>query len=157
MAARNVLIDQNRTLKISDFGLSRRGIYVNTKRRKVPLRWLSIEAMRDHLYSSRSDVWAFGVVLWEIGTLGGFPYPTVADGDLLNYLLHGKRLEKPQNCTNELYELMMRCWSLEAEDRPTFAETCSLLEASLEHRQVYVDFANLVSAASDDLPPVQQS
>lgn len=70
LAARNVLIDERETLKISDFGLSRSGIYINTKRKKVPLRWLSVEAMRDSLYSSKSDVWAFAIVLWEIGTLG---------------------------------------------------------------------------------------
>lgn len=70
LAARNVLIDEYRTLKISDFGLSRKGIYINTKTKKVPWRWLSIEAMRDNLYSTKSDVWAFAIVLWEIGTLG---------------------------------------------------------------------------------------
>uniref|UniRef100_A0A182YIL5 Uncharacterized protein n=1 Tax=Anopheles stephensi TaxID=30069 RepID=A0A182YIL5_ANOST len=70
LAARNILIDERKTLKISDFGLSRTGIYVNTRNKKVPLRWLSIEAMRDNLYSNKSDVWAFGIVLWEIGTLG---------------------------------------------------------------------------------------
>lgn len=70
LAARNVLIDEHRTLKISDFGLSRSGIYVNPKNKVVPLRWLSIEAMRDNLYSDKSDIWAFGVVLWEIGSLG---------------------------------------------------------------------------------------
>jgi serine/threonine protein kinase len=72
LAARNILIDEHKTLKISDFGLSRSGIYVNTKRKKVPLRWLSVEAMRDNLYSSKSDVWAFAIVLWEIGTLGKY-------------------------------------------------------------------------------------
>lgn len=70
LAARNILIDEHKTLKISDFGLSRSGIYVNSKNKPVPLRWLSIEAMRDNLYSDKSDVWAFGIVLWEIGALG---------------------------------------------------------------------------------------
>jgi serine/threonine protein kinase len=70
LAARNVLINERKILKISDFGLSRSGVYVNTKRKKVPLRWLSVEAMRENFYSSKSDVWAFAIVLWEIGTLG---------------------------------------------------------------------------------------
>ena len=70
LAARNVLISERKILKISDFGLSRSGVYVNTKRKKVPLRWLSVEAMRENFYSSKSDVWAFAIVLWEIGTLG---------------------------------------------------------------------------------------
>ena len=70
LAARNVLLSENHVLKISDFGLSRHGVYVNTRNRMLPLRWLAPESITDHLYSSKSDVWAFGVVLWEIGTLG---------------------------------------------------------------------------------------
>ena len=70
LAARNLLVSEGRILKISDFGLSRHGVYVNTRTRMLPLRWLAIESMTDNLYSSLSDVWAFGVVLWEICTLG---------------------------------------------------------------------------------------
>lgn len=70
LAARNLLVSEGRVLKISDFGLSRHGVYVNTRTRMLPLRWLAIESMTDNLYSSLSDVWAFGVVLWEICTLG---------------------------------------------------------------------------------------
>lgn len=70
LAARNLLVSEGRVLKISDFGLSRHGVYVNTRKRMLPLRWLALESMTDNLYSSLSDVWAFGVVLWEICTLG---------------------------------------------------------------------------------------
>ena len=72
LAARNLLVSEGRVLKISDFGLSRHGVYVNTRKRMLPLRWLALESMTDNLYSSQSDVWAFGVVLWEICTLGEF-------------------------------------------------------------------------------------
>ncbi|KAJ9587458.1 hypothetical protein L9F63_028289, partial [Diploptera punctata] len=154
LAARNVLIDENKVLKISDFGLSRNGIYINTKRKKVPLRWLSVEAMRDNLYSSKSDVWAFAIVLWEIGTLGGFPYPTVSDMDLLNYLLDGKRLEKPDNCSEELYGLMMQCWSHSADLRPSFAEIESHLDSVICRKRVYVDFSSLKPDYS--FPPTEQ-
>ncbi|XP_046677240.1 tyrosine-protein kinase receptor Tie-1-like [Homalodisca vitripennis] len=147
LAARNILIDEKRSLKISDFGLSRTGIYVNTKRRKVPLRWLSVEAMRDSLYSSKSDVWAFGVVLWEIGTLGGFPYPTVSDHELLQYLVSGKRLEQPENFSDELYTLMEICWSLSVDERPTFKEILFQLDSS-----VYVEFR-----PGHQFPPTQQT
>lgn len=70
LAARNILIDEFKNLKITDFGLSRTGPYVNSKLRKLPLRWMSIEAIQDHFYNNKSDVWSFAVVLWEIGTLG---------------------------------------------------------------------------------------
>lgn len=70
LAARNILIDEYKTLKISDFGLSRSGPYVNNRTQKLPLRWISLEAIKDHFYDSKGDVWSFAVVLWEIGTLG---------------------------------------------------------------------------------------
>ncbi|KAJ9585160.1 hypothetical protein L9F63_003051, partial [Diploptera punctata] len=136
LAARNVLIDENKVLKISDFGLSRNGIYINTKRKKVPLRWLSVEAMRDNLYSSKSDVWAFAIVLWEIGTLDG------------------KRLEKPDNCSEELYGLMMQCWSHSADLRPSFAEIESHLDSVICRKRVYVDFSSLKPDYS--FPPTEQ-
>lgn len=70
LAARNILMDRNKHLKVADFGLSRTGVYVTHRGGRIPLRWLSIEAIRDNLYSTQSDIWAFGVVLWEICTLG---------------------------------------------------------------------------------------
>ncbi|XP_055543965.1 vascular endothelial growth factor receptor 1 [Wyeomyia smithii] len=137
LAARNILIDERKTLKISDFGLSRNGIYVNTRNKKVPLRWLSIEAMRDNLYSSKSDVWAFGIVLWEIGTLGGYPYPTVSNHELLAFLHNGNRLERPEICTTELYQIMLRCWQAEPENRPSFHQISKSLQP---HHRIYIDF-----------------
>ncbi|EPB71041.1 protein tyrosine kinase [Ancylostoma ceylanicum] len=119
LAARNILVGENKQLKISDFGMSRPGVYVKmskgilanslTSSEKscqiagvIPLRWLSPEAIRDNIYSTKSDVWAYGIVLWEIVTLGGFPYPTVCDKDMLQYLLDGNRLEKPISCSDEM-------------------------------------------------------
>ncbi|KFB40033.1 tyrosine-protein kinase [Anopheles sinensis] len=137
LAARNILIDERKTLKISDFGLSRTGIYVNTRNKKVPLRWLSIEAMRDNLYSNKSDVWAFGIVLWEIGTLGGYPYPSVSNHELFAYLQGGKRLERPENCTPDVYELMLQCWREDPNERPSFMQISKQLEP---HKKIYIDF-----------------
>ncbi|XP_011177197.1 receptor-type tyrosine-protein kinase FLT3 [Zeugodacus cucurbitae] len=148
LAARNVLIDDRKTLKISDFGLSRHGIYTNTKTRKLPLRWLSIEAIRDNIYSNKSDVWAYGVVLWEIGTLGASPYPTISNHELIPFLLSGKRLEKPEICTDQVYAIMMQCWDESADSRPTFEELYKALSPSA----AYVD----INSLSDDyvFPPI---
>ncbi|EYB94168.1 hypothetical protein Y032_0174g434 [Ancylostoma ceylanicum] len=138
LAARNILVGENKQLKISDFGMSRPGVYVKMSKGVIPLRWLSPEAIRDNIYSTKSDVWAYGIVLWEIVTLGGFPYPTVCDKDMLQYLLDGNRLEKPISCSDEIYAVMTECWRLCARDRPSFVCLCDRL-GSLSIP--YVEFA----------------
>ncbi|XP_011706171.1 PREDICTED: tyrosine-protein kinase receptor Tie-1-like, partial [Wasmannia auropunctata] len=129
LAARNILLTSlsNPTLKISDFGLSRNGIYVinnmDGKIRKLPIRWMSPEAVRDHAFSSKSDVWSFGVVLWEIGTLGSFPYATIQDNELLRYLTRNKcRLACPNTISQDIYTIMCSCWNTKPGDRPSFAQ-----------------------------------
>lgn len=150
LAARNILVGDDKVLKISDFGLSREGIYVKRSTGKIPLRWLSIEAMRDRIYSTTSDVWAFGIVLWEICTLGGFPYPTINDRDLLEFLLEGERMEKPTNCTDEIYQIMLGCWSRECEDRPTFQ---SLKEQLFDMQKEEKPYVNVDPSQDFTLPP----
>ncbi|TMW48237.1 hypothetical protein DOY81_006679 [Sarcophaga bullata] len=149
LAARNVLIDERKILKISDFGLSRHDVYINTKTRKLPLRWLSIEAIVYNTYSSKSDVWAYGVVLWEIGTLGATPYPTISNYEIVKFLRSGNRLEKPDICTEKIYELMLKCWSEHSDERPSFEEIFKMLSAE----SPYID----ISTLSDDyvFPPIK--
>ncbi|VDK88149.1 unnamed protein product [Litomosoides sigmodontis] len=148
LAARNILVGRGNQLKISDFGLSRYGVYVKTSKGVIPLRWLSVEAIQRNIYSTKSDVWAYGVVLWEICTLGGFPYPTVSDKDLLKYLLQGNRLEKPVSSSNEIYDVMIQCWSHNANDRPSFAYLCEHLNDLNSQQCPYVEFV-----PGDTLPP----
>uniref|UniRef100_A0A1I7T3C6 Protein kinase domain-containing protein n=1 Tax=Caenorhabditis tropicalis TaxID=1561998 RepID=A0A1I7T3C6_9PELO len=128
LAARNILVGTGKVLKISDFGMSRPGVYIKMSKGVIPLRWLSPEAIKDNTYSNKSDVWAFGVLLWEIATLGGFPYNNVPDKDILNKLTEGMRLEQPTKCSDEMYILMKSCWNLKSEDRPTFLSILSKLE-----------------------------
>ncbi|GMS91568.1 hypothetical protein PENTCL1PPCAC_13743, partial [Pristionchus entomophagus] len=146
LAARNILVGEQKQLKISDFGMSRPGVYIKLSKSVIPLRWLSIEAIRDNVYSTKSDVWAFGVVLWEICTLGGFPYPTVSDSDLLPHLTQGQRLEKPISCSDDIYNIMIMCWSANPNHRPTFA---CLADELGSMKSPYVEF--LPDAAT--LPP----
>jgi serine/threonine protein kinase len=141
LAARNILINEYKTLKISDFGLSRSGPYINHKSKKLPLRWMAIEAIVDQKYDSKSDVWSFGVVLWEIGTLGAFPYESIPDSFLLQFLQLGRRLERPEICTDELYSLMRQCWTTNPEERPTFQELVDTLD--IKKQKVYVNFSQL--------------
>lgn len=141
LAARNILMTSDKTLKISDFGLSRVGIYVSKQGQKLPLRWMAIEAIEEKTCTNKSDVWSFGVVLWEIGTLGGFPYSETHNNLILYELKQGKRLERPKICTDELYKLMMDCWSEKPEDRPTFSEIIDQLDE--RKKKIYVSFNKL--------------
>nr|XP_047141485.1 tyrosine-protein kinase receptor torso-like [Hydra vulgaris] len=99
LAARNILVGQNKRVKISDFGLSRNVHYemqyVGKNARRMPVKWMSIEALRDQVFTTYSDVWAYGIVLFEIVTLGGTPYPTLSNRELLNFLKAGCRMDRP--------------------------------------------------------------
>lgn len=123
LACRNVLVS-DRTVKISDFGLSR-DIYQENLYRKsgsgmLPIKWLAIESMTHQLYSTQSDVWSFGVLLYEIVTKGAVPYPTLEAKDILNYLKDGHRMERPRGCRADIYKLMLSCWNTVPAERPTF-------------------------------------
>ncbi|XP_033337466.2 vascular endothelial growth factor receptor 3 isoform X1 [Megalopta genalis] len=127
LAARNILVGADNTLKISDFGLSRSGIYVirscKGKTHHLPIRWMSPEALRDRSFSSKSDVWSFGVVLWEICTYGAFPYSNVQDDRLSSYIVkENGRLEQPDDISHDIYNVMRSCWITEPENRPNFMQ-----------------------------------
>lgn len=91
--------------------------------RRLPVRWMSPEAMRNREFSSKSDVWSYGVVLWEIGTLGAFPYPDVRDDQLLRHVvIDQKHPTKPDAVSNEMYAVMQACWASHPCDRPHFSQ-----------------------------------
>ncbi|XP_031623796.1 mast/stem cell growth factor receptor kita-like [Contarinia nasturtii] len=140
LAARNILIDENKQLKISDFGLSKTTIYVAQRTKKVPIRWMAIEALRESVYTDKSDVWSFGVVLWEIGTLGGIPYANLSNELLLKYLVDGYRMPRPEICSEQLYKLMQQCWSESPFNRPSFSEIVQRLENTERDEHIYVNF-----------------
>ncbi|NWX11296.1 ROS1 kinase, partial [Caloenas nicobarica] len=131
LAARNCLVSEkryessSRVVKIGDFGLAR-DIYKNDYYRKIgegllPVRWMAPESVIDGIFTNRSDVWAFGVLVWETLTLGQQPYPGFSNTEVLQHVRSGGRLESPDNCPDDLCDLMTRCWAQEPHSRPTFA------------------------------------
>ncbi|KAI5746919.1 hypothetical protein M8J77_009049 [Diaphorina citri] len=136
LAARNVLVSDNYVLKIADFGLARdvhcQDYYRKTTDGRLPVKWMAPEALFHRLYTHQSDVWSYGILLWEIMTLGGTPYPSVPTVETLFQLLRsGHRMEKPPNCSKEVYELMRDCWSYVASERPEFIQLVSKLDRIL--------------------------
>jgi serine/threonine protein kinase len=120
-----VLVAENNILKISDFGLTRAiykdVAYTQKSKGRLPLKWMAVESIVDRVFTTQSDVWSFGVVLWEICTLGGFPYPTILTEHLLEKLKENYRMERPENCSEDLYSIMMKCWRSDPETRPSFS------------------------------------
>ncbi|XP_071806512.1 uncharacterized protein [Asterias amurensis] len=124
LAARNVLVAEDMTCKVSDFGLARdvidNRVYERKSEGRLPLRWMALESILDEMYTTKSDVWSFGVLLWEIVTLGARPYPTMSAKLMLKQLRIGFRMPQPTHCQGELYEMMLKCWEEEPDRRPTF-------------------------------------
>ncbi|XP_072765447.1 proto-oncogene tyrosine-protein kinase receptor Ret isoform X2 [Anoplolepis gracilipes] len=143
LAARNVLLATGKVCKISDFGLTRDvyedDAYLKRSKGRVPVKWMAPESLADHVYTSKSDVWSFGVLLWELVTLGASPYPGVDVHNLYNLLKAGYRMEKPPNCSQQLYKLMVSCWHQEPGMRPSFKELTSHWERMLADGVEYLD------------------
>uniref|UniRef100_A0AAQ4RH92 Fibroblast growth factor receptor n=1 Tax=Gasterosteus aculeatus aculeatus TaxID=481459 RepID=A0AAQ4RH92_GASAC len=111
---------------IADFGLARDvhniDYYKKTTNGRLPVKWMAPEALFDRVYTHQSDVWSYGVLLWEIFTLGGSPYPGIPVEELFKLLKEGHRMDKPANCTHELYMIMRECWHAVPSQRPTFRQ-----------------------------------
>ncbi|XP_070601194.1 tyrosine-protein kinase receptor Tie-1 isoform X4 [Erythrolamprus reginae] len=142
LAARNILVGENMTSKIADFGLSRgEEVYVKKTMGRLPVRWMAIESLNYSVYTTKSDVWSFGVLLWEIVSLGGTPYCGMTCAELYEKLPQGYRMEKPLNCDDEVYEFMRQCWRDRPYERPPFAQISVQLVRMLEARKAYVNMA----------------
>ncbi|XP_037550469.1 fibroblast growth factor receptor 3 [Nematolebias whitei] len=135
LAARNVLVTEDNVMKIADFGLARDvhniDYYKKTTNGRLPVKWMAPEALFDRVYTHQSDVWSYGVLLWEIFTLGGSPYPGIPVEELFKLLKEGHRMDKPANCTQELYMIMRECWHAVPSQRPTFRQLVEDLDRLL--------------------------
>ncbi|VDO99361.1 unnamed protein product [Soboliphyme baturini] len=130
LAARNILLSENMTPKISDFGLARRAnnLTVEDATGRFPIKWTAPEALKHNKFTSKSDVWSFGILLWEIYSFGRVPYPRIPVEDVVRYVEKGYRMESPEGCPSDMAKLMLMCWSFEPENRPTFADMYAMLQ-----------------------------
>uniref|UniRef100_A0A8C0H5P3 Fibroblast growth factor receptor n=1 Tax=Chelonoidis abingdonii TaxID=106734 RepID=A0A8C0H5P3_CHEAB len=163
LAARNVLVTEDNVMKIADFGLARDihhiDYYKKTTNGRLPVKWMAPEALFDRIYTHQSDVWSFGVLLWEIFTLGGSPYPGVPVEELFKLLKEGHRMDKPSNCTNELYMMMRDCWHAVPSQRPTFKQLVEDLDriVAMTSNQEYLDLSMPLDQYSPSFPDTRSS
>lgn len=143
LAARNILIDSNKTLKISDFGLSRIGDYYQGEYGIFAARWAAPEVIEYENYSNKSDVWAFGVVLWEIATLGALPYCWLDTDEVMEFVRKNGHLYKPRSVSDRLFHIMERCWTKRPENRPDFSDLVDKLLDFKWMASAYCDFDDL--------------
>ncbi|THD19358.1 Tyrosine-protein kinase receptor [Fasciola hepatica] len=134
LAARNCLVSANLVVKIGDFGLCRqvydRNYYQKLGHGRLPIRWMAPESLESAYFTSQSDVWSFGIVLWEIATMASLPYRGLSHDEVITYVLAGNTLltgGTPTNCPELLEQLMVHCWAFHSHKRPTFFDLCILL------------------------------
>ncbi|XP_062334759.1 KIT proto-oncogene, receptor tyrosine kinase b isoform X2 [Osmerus eperlanus] len=157
LAARNILLTQGRVAKICDFGLARDittdSNYVLRGNARLPVKWMSPESIFDSVYTFESDVWSYGILLWEIFSLGSSPYPGIHVGSAFYKMIQdGHRMSSPEFAPNEMYEMMLLCWSQDPLKRPSFRKLVERAELLLSENTKNV-YLNLSSAP---VPPRQQ-
>ncbi|KAF7492360.1 Insulin receptor [Sarcoptes scabiei] len=131
LAARNCMLSEDLTVKIGDFGMTRdiceSDYYRKGDKGFLPVRWMSPESLQDGIFTTYSDVWAFGVVLWEIVTLASQPYQGLSNVEVLKFVIDGNHMPPPKDCPDVLYKLMLICWNKKPKARPTFTRIIEIL------------------------------
>lgn len=121
LAARNVLLAEDGQAKVADFGLaSTDGVTIDSG--KLPIKWTAPEALRQSQFSNKSDMWSFGVLLWEIYSFGRVPYPRIPLGEVVKHVEKGYQMEAPEGCPHQVYTIMKEAWELDPAARPTFVQ-----------------------------------
>ncbi|XP_011603227.2 tyrosine-protein kinase ABL1 isoform X2 [Takifugu rubripes] len=139
LAARNCLVGENHLVKVADFGLSRLmtgDTYTAHAGAKFPIKWTAPESLAYNKFSIKSDVWAFGVLLWEIATYGMSPYPGIDLSLVYELLEKDYRMDRPEGCPEKVYELMTACWRWNPAERPSFAETHQAFETMFQESSI---------------------
>ncbi|PIO26144.1 hypothetical protein AB205_0146030, partial [Aquarana catesbeiana] len=128
LAARNILISEQGMAKVSDFGLSQSKLLKTDQSNRLPIKWTAPEALLHNKFSSRSDVWSYGILLWEVYSYGRGPYPRLTVKEVYEKVCNGYRLEAPANCPQIIYSLMRSCWEDDPGKRPSFKKLKEKLE-----------------------------
>ncbi|XP_030055084.1 LOW QUALITY PROTEIN: tyrosine-protein kinase FRK [Microcaecilia unicolor] len=145
LAARNVLVGEHNVYKVADFGLTRilkvenENAYEPVADKKLPIKWTAPEALQFNKFSVKSDIWSFGVLLYEIVTYGKMPYVGLTGAQVLQKLEKGYRMPRPPNCPLELYQIMLDCWKKSPEERPTFETLRWQFDDFFEQNESYFD------------------
>uniref|UniRef100_A0A674CZE8 receptor protein-tyrosine kinase n=1 Tax=Salmo trutta TaxID=8032 RepID=A0A674CZE8_SALTR len=148
LAARNILLTQGRVAKICDFGLARDittdSNYVLRGNARLPVKWMSPESIFDGVYTLESDVWSYGILLWEIFSLGSSPYPGMQVGSAFYRMIQeGHRMNRPEVAPTEIYDMMLSCWSEDPLKRPSFRNLVERTELLLSEdtKNVYLNLS----------------
>uniref|UniRef100_A0A8B9I081 receptor protein-tyrosine kinase n=1 Tax=Astyanax mexicanus TaxID=7994 RepID=A0A8B9I081_ASTMX len=133
LAARNILVNSNLVCKVSDFGMSRvleedPDAAYTTRGGKIPIRWTAPEAIAYRKFTSASDVWSYGIVMWEVMSYGERPYWDMSNQDVIKAIEEGYRLPPPMDCPVSLHQLMLDCWQKERAERPKFSQIVNMLD-----------------------------
>uniref|UniRef100_A0A8C5N8I6 receptor protein-tyrosine kinase n=1 Tax=Gouania willdenowi TaxID=441366 RepID=A0A8C5N8I6_GOUWI len=147
LAARNILVDSNLVCKVSDFGLSRvleddpEAAYT-TRGGKIPIRWTAPEAIAYRKFTSASDVWSYGIVMWEVISYGERPYWEMSNHDVIKAIEEGYRLPAPMDCPVVLHQLMLDCWEKGRSERPKFGQIVTILDKLIRNPGSLRELAN---------------
>ncbi|RXG54158.1 Vascular endothelial growth factor receptor 1 [Armadillidium vulgare] len=156
LAARNLLLADNNVVKICDFGLSREMyknyIYLKKSSDAMPIKWMAPEAIEQKIFSTQSDVWSYGVTLWEMFTLGNTPFPGFPLNQMGTALVKGMRLEKPRYCNDQIYSLLLHCWRSNPVERPRFNQIADILSDMLNpmKTKTYVNMNNFYKQKNEE-------
>ncbi|NWS42201.1 FLT3 kinase, partial [Probosciger aterrimus] len=136
LAARNVLVTHGKVVKICDFGLARDIVndsnYIVRGNARLPVKWMAPESLFERTYTLKSDVWSYGILLWEIFSLGVNPYPGIqVDANFYKLIQNGFKMDQPYYATKDVYHVMRSCWDLDSRKRPSFSQLVSSLACQL--------------------------
>uniref|UniRef100_A0A8C1Z6C9 receptor protein-tyrosine kinase n=1 Tax=Cyprinus carpio TaxID=7962 RepID=A0A8C1Z6C9_CYPCA len=162
LAARNILVNSNLECKVSDFGLSRvleddpEGTYT-TSGGKIPIRWTAPEAIAYRKFTSASDVWSFGIVMWEVMAFGERPYWDMSNHEVMKAINEAFRLPAPMDCPSAVYQLMLQCWLQDRSKRPRFGDIVSIIDKLLKSPDSLKTIADFDPRVSIRLPSTSGS